>query len=464
MLANWTFLQHPVFLIVCGVLGGLLGYAWPAAGPAMEALASVYVLLLQMSALPLIIVAVIFGLRQMMSLPNASVRISAALVGGVLTVIFASTLGTLGAAAVMKNDGLSEDNRIALAQLSSHSQSSLEMALRTPEEEQPGRNLRQELLPSNYFKSLAVGAIPAILLGALVFGLAFSQQTSSTAKTFFGPLEMIYRSLEVLIDRINSLLPLAVMAFAGGLAGSNDLALMRSIGSFWVPFMAGSMLMALLTLLLLTRQSGQSMGAVVRAMMKPMTICMFSPIPTAAVPSYIDAMSAKLGFTRAIVELMTPLAPYFMRSGEALFFSMLGVFIARFYGHDLQALELAQIALLSAVAAFVSIGTLGVASLMVSTVMLVTLDLPIEGVLPALLAIEVVCGGARNLISSLLACGLIALISSGLTREYIEVKTAMTDGFFRASADRRLVWVAVGLCAVAMLLTFLIGVGVGIRR
>ena len=91
MLANWTFLQHPVFLIVCGVLGGLLGYAWPAAGPAMEALASVYVLLLQMSALPLIIVAVIFGLRQMMSLPNASVRISAALVGGVLTVIFAST-------------------------------------------------------------------------------------------------------------------------------------------------------------------------------------------------------------------------------------------------------------------------------------------------------------------------------------------------------------------------------------
>jgi Na+/H+-dicarboxylate symporter len=239
---------------------------------------------------------------------------------------------------------------------------------------------------------------------------------------------------------------------------------MRSIGSFWVPFMAGTMLMALLTLLLLTRQSGQSLGAVIRAMIKPMTICMFSPIPTAAVPSYIDAMSAKLGFTRAIVELMTPLAPYFMRSGEALFFSMLGVFIARFYGHDLQALELAQIALLSALAAFVSIGTLGVASLMVSTVMLVTLDLPIEGVLPALLAIEVVCGGARNLISSLLACGLIALISSGLTREYIEVKTAMTDGVFRASADRRLVWVAVGLCAVAMLLTFLIGVGVGIRR
>jgi Na+/H+-dicarboxylate symporter len=464
MLANWAFLQHPLFLVVCGVLGGLLGYAWPAAGPVMEALASVYVVLLQMSALPLIMVAVIFGLRQMMNLPNASLRISAALIGGVLTVLFASTMGTFGAAAVMKQDIVSEGNRIALGQLNSHSQAPLEMALRNPQEEPAGRDFMKELLPANYFKALASGAIPAILLGALVFGLAFSQQRSTQAKTFFGTLEMIYRSLEVLIDRINSLLPLAVLAFAGGLASSNDFALIRSISSFLMPFLAGTLGLTGLTLLLLAKQSGQSMGSVVAAMLKPMTICLFSPIPTAAVPSFIDAMSAKLGFTRAIVELITPLAPYFLRSGEALFFGMLGVFIARFYGHDLPALELAQIALLSALAAFVSIGTLGVASVMVSAVMLVTLDLPLDGVLPALVAIEVICSGARNLISSVLACGLIGLISSGLKREYTEVKTTVIDGVFRASADRRLMWAALGLTTLALLLTFLIGVSVGLRR
>jgi Na+/H+-dicarboxylate symporter len=430
----------------------------------MEALAYIYVVALQMSALPLILVAVIFGLRQMMSLPNAQLRISAALVGGMLTVFFASTVGTLGAATLMTQDVVSEDNRVSLGQLPSHSKAPLEMALRSSEEVPSGRDLRSELLPGNYFKALATGAIPAILLGALVFGLAFSQQTTIAAKSFFSTLEMIYRALEVLIQRINSLLPLAVLGFAGGLASSNDLWLISSFGGFWLPCFGVTLLTVLLLLLLLAKQSGQSFGTVVRAMMKPMTICLFSPVPTAAVPSYIDAMSAKLGFTRAIVELITPLAPYFLRSGEALFFGMLGVFIAKFYGYDLSALELAKIAWMSGLAAFLAIGTVGVASLMVSMFMLVKLDLPLDGVLPALVAFEVICAGARNLISSLLACALVGLISSGLAREYTEAKEAVIDRIFSASADRRLFWAALGLTTTAMLLTFLIGVSVGLRR
>jgi hypothetical protein len=119
---------------------------------------------------------------------------------------------------------------------------------------------------------------------------------------------------------------------------------------------------------------------------------------------------------------------------------------------------------LAATAAFVSVGSFGIAPVLLSSVMLVVLDLPLEGILPALLAIEVICSGVRNVVSSLCACGLIALASKGLVQRSADDLSELKSSLIMAVFDRKLMWASLALTLLALTLTFLTGVGVGMRR
>jgi len=456
--------QHPLFLLVCAAMGGLLGYAWPAASPTLEGLGYVYLFLLEMCAIPLIMVAVVLGLKQMIGLPNSTVRLTGILVTGLAAVLLAGLLGSFGAAALMGKEVLSDSQRAVLGEFTSLAAPALEISLRGEPETASTHSVMQELVPSNLLMALAQGSVPAILLGSLLFGIALAHQVGSGSKSFFGTLEMIYRSLEVLIDRINYLLPLAALSFAGALTGANDSKLIASVGGFLWPFLSLSFILTGSILVLIAYLSGRSLGAVLQMMIKPITTSMISPLPTAAVPNYIDIMSNKLGFTRAISELVAPISPYFFRTGEALFFGILGVFLSRLYNHALPPMELLQIGLLAATAAFVSVGSFGISPVLLSAVMLVALDLPLEGILPALLAIEVICSGMRNVVSSMCACGLIALASKGLIQRSAEDLSELKNTLIMAVFDRKLMWVSLSLTLLALTLTFLTGVGVGMRR
>jgi hypothetical protein len=96
--------------------------------------------------------------------------------------------------------------------------------------------------------------------------------------------------------------------------------------------------------------------------------------------------------------------------------------------------------------------------------MLVVLDLPLEGILPALLAIEIICSGVRNVVSSLCACGLIALASKGLIKRTADDVSEVKNTLITAVFDRKLMWAVLALTLLALTLTFLTGVGVGMRR
>lgn len=444
-------------------MGALLGYAWPAAIPALKGLGYVYLFLLEMCAIPLIMVAVMLGLKQMTRLPHASVRLGAILAAGLVTVLMAGLMGSFGAAVLMGKEVLSESQRAVLGEFTSLSVPALQMSLRGEPDMAPAHNALHELVPSNFLQALAKGSVPAILLGSLLFGFALARQIGSNSKTFFGTLEMVYRTLEVLIDRINYLLPLAALSFAGALTGANDSKLMGSIGGFLWPFLTLSFGLTGLILVFIAQLCGRSLSDVLQMMIKPITTSMISPLPTAAVPSYIEVMSNQLGFTRAISELVAPISPYFFRTGEALFFGMLGVFLARLYNHALPPMELMQIGLLAATAAFVSVGSFGTPSVLLSALMLVALDLPIEGILPALLAVEVICSGVRNVVSSMCACGLIALASKGLVQTRATELSETQNTRVIAVFDRRLIWAGFALSLLALALTFLTGVGVGMR-
>ncbi|RYF00130.1 MAG: cation:dicarboxylase symporter family transporter, partial [Oxalobacteraceae bacterium] len=203
---------------------------------------------------------------------------------------------------------------------------------------------------------------------------------------------------------------------------------------------------------------------VATALREPITVCLFSPLAAGAVPGLIASMSERLGYSRGLVELCGPIAPVFIRAGEAMFFAVLAMFVAHLYAAPLDAATVAWICGLSFVAALLSIGTPGARSVLLGGFVLDRLGLPMEAVLPVFMLVEVLCEGARNLLSLLISSALIALVAEGLyinqTQDIPHMRLETVRFVF---SRRQLVAISILIC-VALASIFSAGVGLGLHK
>jgi Na+/H+-dicarboxylate symporter len=236
------------------------------------------------------------------------------------------------------------------------------------------------------------------------------------------------------------------------------------LSSFLGAFFAATFIVSALCIALIGWRLKKSPLAVLMALRDPITVCLFSPVAVAAVPGFIEGLSAKLGLSRALVELVSPISPFFIRAGEALFFSVLAIFIANLYGQDLSLGDIALICLLSWTAALWSLGIVGVKSVVLGTFVLTSFGLPLEAVLPVFILIEVLCEGARNLLSFLVSSALIALVSDGLYIDEEKFSDLWHPPTLKLVFDRRQALFGLALLAIALLMVFCAGIGYGLRH
>jgi hypothetical protein len=103
-------------------------------------------------------------------------------------------------------------------------------------------------------------------------------------------------------------------------------------------------------------------GQVLQALKMPVILSLVSASPLAAVPASIDRLSNRLGFSRGVVEMLLPSSTVFLRTGAAMQYAMLAVFVAHLYGHQLTPMEMMTLTPVAVVAALASAGTSGIAS------------------------------------------------------------------------------------------------------
>ena len=197
------------------------------------------------------------------------------------------------------------------------------------------------------------------------------------------------------------------------------------MGSFVAGFATLCALLSALAIVVVWRNGTAPLSLVLSCLKTPAVISLTSASSTAGIPDTIRAMSAKLGYSRGIVELVVPAAAIFVRAGSAVYFALLAVFVANVYGHPLGGNELLVIGLGAAVAAFASAGASSLAVVGSGGVVLSMLNLPIEAALALFLAIDLICEAPRNLLSMLVCCVLIVLVCKGLPSERtVELKSA----------------------------------------
>lgn len=466
------FSGSPLALVACLIAGALVGRFFPELGTESVVLSQLYLGIVSMAALPLLLVATFFGLRQTLALPSPGRRVLMIMALAVALVAVCAVVGTLAGMLAAPGSQLDRGTREylgAMVQRAGGDASNSEMTLAEPEATsvEPAQPFLAGVFPDNFFRVLAEGKSLGILLCAILFGLAFAALSKAQNSALTAVFEATYRALEIVISRVNLFIPVLVFGTAAYFAAEAEPRTILAMRSFLICFVPLALALAGLAALLIARQSGLPLPQVLAALKAPALISLTSSSTTASIPDTIEAMSTRLGFSRGIVELVTPLSSVFLRCGSALYYALLATFVANLYGRALTPDQLALICAGSVLAAFASAGNNSVANVGFAAMVLGLLQLPLEAALALFLAIDLICEAPRNLLTLMLTCVLIALVSRGLPSERAAVQEAGPGGVLhpvRFAFTRGDLMIAAACSVLAAALIVVLGFAVGLRR
>jgi len=464
MLQLKDIFQHPASLLGAMLLGGWIGTLFPASAPLLAAVSMLYLSLIQMAALPFVILAVYFGLQRLPTEPDSGARLARLAAMSLLAMLLCAMVGVLVASASSAGAGLSAAQATSLGRLALRSESQFVMAMHDSTESAAGQWNIGALVPDNFFGVLAYGSLPSVLIGVLCFGAAVSVQDPQRSAQLNGIFEGMYRALESLVHRFNTLLPAAAFVLAAAATATAGVEAIVLLSSFLGAFFAAAAAVCAAAIGIICWKLNKSPWLVLLALREPITVCLFSPVAVAAVPGFIQGMSVRLGFSRGLVELVSPIAPVFLKAGEAMFFSVLAIFVANLYHHYLSAADIAWICALSWTAALWSVGIAGVKSVILGGFVMASMSLPLEAVLPVFMLVEVLCEGPRNLLSFLISSALIALVADGLYINNEQVSEAWQPSTLKLVFTRKQALFVLFLLLIALFTVFCAGVGYGLRR
>lgn len=459
---------HPLVLLACLVAGILIGWIWPMAISITIPIAQAGMALLDMAAIPLIIVATSFGLRQTLVLPYRGLRLLMLLLLASTVLLGCAQLGAI--VTHVMGIGLAIDAQTLkdigiLIQHAGGEAESTAMQLFNEQADIVSVSPYRWVWVDNFFSALEQGNLPTLLCGTIMFGTAFAVQKTTFSQALASHLEAIYRGLEIVILLINRGLPILVFCMAIQFSALIDKQTLHMMGGFLGLFITLVLMLSSMALMLVYRYGQATLPEVLSALKYPMLLSFASASPVAAIPATIDALSARLGFSRGMVDLLVPSSAVFLRVGSALYFSLLTVFVANLYGITLNARELMWVAFMASVAALASAGSSGLTSLGFSSMVVTSLRLPFEAVLPLFIAIDLLCEGPRNLLSVLACCVVVTLVCGGLPSERITTNkpTVSIGPVHFAFSKRTAIWSLIFIVA-AILLSILMGIGVGLRQ
>lgn len=463
----------PPALLAFLVAGGLVGHFLPDFGAGAALLGQMYLGVIGMAALPLLVVATFFGLRQTLALPQPARRVAMVAALALSLVLLCALIGTLIGALAEPGRGLDHGNREylgALVQQAGGAAGDTELTLSDSGQAdgpKPGEpHWSDGLVPDNFFRVLADGKSLGILLCALLFGLAFAALSKSQNTALTNVFEAVYRALEIIISRVNLFIPVLVFSMAAYFVAKTEPRTLAAMSSFIGWFVTLALTLSALAVLVVRRQCALPTGEVLQALKAPAVISLTSASTTASIPDTIDAMSNKLGFSRGIVELVTPISSVFLRSGSALYYALATIFVANLYGRVLGPQELALTCAGAFLAAFASAGNNSAANVAYAGMALSMLQLPAEAALALFLAVDLICESPRNLLTLMFTCALIALVARGLPSERVTTHpvAAVSLRPVRFAFTRADLLVGVGCCVLVAVLLVVLGMGVGMKR
>ena len=366
-----------VWILVAMVAGVVAGVAMGEKAQMFAPLGSLFIQLIKMLVVPLVAVSIISGSASLGSSRSAG-KIGVVSIGYIMLTTVVSIAIAIVAGLIFKpGAGLSADG---IASIMAHASS----------EQGAVANLSFwdtviGMIPTNPIKAFAEGNILQIIVFGLFLGFGIASISEDKRTKVINGLNYILEALIWCIGKIMLVAPIGVfglMAEAVGTFGFD--VLLKVVNLLWVNLLAVLVMALVVYPLTILFFSNVGLKDFFRKMLRPQIVAFSTASSMATLPVTMDACD-KMGVSKQVSGFVVPLGATINMTGNAIYYTLVAMFFAQFYGIEL---GVAQYVAIMVTASLGSIGQAGVPgpTLMVVAV-LVAAGVPIEG-LPLLYALD----------------------------------------------------------------------------
>ena len=364
------------WIIVAMVLGIIAGGLMGSEASIFAPLGTLFIQLIKMLVVPLVAISIIAGAAALGGSRSAGrigvVSIGYILLTTVVSIVIAIVVGLIFEPGV----GLSADGVNSIAQQSSADAGTAS----TPS----FWDTVIGMIPANPIEAFAKGNILQIIVFGLFIGFGIATIEASRRQKITDALNSLLEALVWCIGKVMLVAPIGVFGLMADATGSYGFSILLQIANLlWVDIIA-VLIMALVVYPLTLTISRVPLTHFFKTMLQPQIIAFSTASSMATLPVTLSACD-KMGISKQTSGFVIPLGATINMTGNAIYYTLVALFFAQFYGIEL---SMAQYVAITVTASLGSIGQAGVPgpTLMVVAV-LAAAGIPIEG-LPLLYALD----------------------------------------------------------------------------
>lgn len=376
------------WILVAMVAGVVAGIVMGERAALFVPLGTLFIQLIKMLVVPLVAISIISGAATLGGSRSAG-RIGLVSIGFIMVTTVISIILAICAGLVFEpGAGLSAESVGAIMANASTAE--------TAKPEMSFWSIVIGMIPANPIQAFTEGNILQIIVFGLFLGFGIAALDAEKRDPVIRGLNYLLEALVWCIGKVMLIAPIGVfglMAEATGTFGFD--VLLKVANLLWVDLLAVAVMGLAVYPLLLATLSRVKVSDFFRAMVRPQVIAFSTASSMATLPVTMGAC-AKLGISRQTAGFVVPLGATINMTGNAIYYTLVALFFAQFYGIEL---SIAHYVAITVTASLGSIGQAGVPgpTLMVVAV-LVAAGIPIEG-LPLLYALDRVFDMIRTVLN-----------------------------------------------------------------
>lgn len=242
-----------------------------------------------------------------------------------------------------------------------------------------------EMIPENPVKALTDGNILQIIVFGLFLGFGISALAQDKRRKVVGGLNIILEALIWCIGKVMIVAPFGVFGLIADATGTFGIGMLGQLANvLWLDLLAVAIIGLGLYPLTIALFSRVPLKSYFRAMIKPQVVSFSTASSLATLPVNMEACD-EMGISKQTSGFVLPLGATINMSGNAIYYALLAIFFAQFYGIALGMAEYVSIAIVCTLGAIGQAGVPG--PTLLAAAVLVAAGIPLEG-LPLFYALD----------------------------------------------------------------------------
>lgn len=368
-----------VWIIIAMIIGVVVGVFMGEDATMFKPLGDLFIQLIKMLVVPLVFVSIVSGAAALGETKSAGLvgglSIGYMIVTTIISIVVALLLGVIfEPGANVGADGM--------AAISAASEGVAESAVPVTA---GFWDTVIGMIPENPIAALTTGNILQIIVFGLFFGFGVSALATEKRRKVCNGLNTILEALIWCIGKVMYVAPFGVFGLIADATGTFGFDILMQVANvLWLDLIAVAIIGLGLFPLTVALFSRIPLKTYFRAMVKPQVVSFSTASSLATLPVNMEACDA-MGVSKQTSGFVLPLGATINMSGNAIYYALLAVFFAQFYGIDLGMTEYVSITVVCALGAIGQAGVPG--PTLLAAAVLVAAGIPLEG-LPLFYALD----------------------------------------------------------------------------